>query len=325
MKLETLERYQVIVYLAAISVGLLAGSLLEAPPAIVESLLWPLIGVMLYATFTQIPLGQLTRAASDVRFLSAAILGNFVLIPPFVWGLAQLLPGEPGIQLGLFLVLLVPCIDWFITFTHLGKGDAKQAIAFSPLSLLLQTILLPFYLWLFLGGEFLTTIATRDIAFAFVGLIVIPLIAAAATQRWVHLDIKRKPILNGLAWGPIPLLACVVFVVAVSQVQLVTASLDVIAQLVFVFSLFLVFGGLLARVLANVFHFSAPRGRVLAFSFGSRNSFVVLPIALALPESYELAVVVIVTQALVELVGMAIYLWWVPNSLFPMGATDPSD
>jgi ACR3 family arsenite efflux pump ArsB len=47
---------------------------------------------------------------------------------------------------------------------------------------------------------------------------------------------------------------------------------------------------------------------------------VVLPIALALPPSWEAAVVVIVFQSLVELFGMIAYLWWVPRRLFPHSA-----
>jgi hypothetical protein len=48
---------------------------------------------------------------------------------------------------------------------------------------------------------------------------------------------------------------------------------------------------------------------------GTRNSFVVLPFALALPEAWEAAIVVIVLQSLVELWGMVAYLWAVPRIL----------
>lgn len=41
-----------------------------------------------------------------------------------------------------------------------------------------------------------------------------------------------------------------------------------------------------------------------------------LPLALTLPAGWETTAVVIVLQALVELVGMLVYLGWVPR-LFP--------
>jgi arsenite transporter len=55
--------------------------------------------------------------------------------------------------------------------------------------------------------------------------------------------------------------------------------------------------------------------RTLVFSLGTRNSFVVLPFALALPGSWDIAVVVIVLQSVIELWGMVAYLWVVPRWL----------
>ncbi|MGR2738042.1 hypothetical protein ACUY1T_06280 [Billgrantia sp. Q4P2] len=73
-------------------------------------------------------------------------------------------------------------------------------------------------------------------------------------------------------------------------------------------------------MLGREFELPTTQGRVLAFSLGTRNSFVVLPLALSLPASYELAVVAVVFQSLVELIGMAVFLWWVPRWLFPKNA-----
>ena len=55
----------------------------------------------------------------------------------------------------------MPCTDWFVRFTYLGKGDEKRSIAFLPISLHLQLLLLPLYLYLFLGEAFFSTIANR--------------------------------------------------------------------------------------------------------------------------------------------------------------------
>ena len=58
-------------------------------------------------------------------------------------------------------------------------------------------------------------------------------------------------------------------------------------------------------------------GRTVIFSLGTRNSFMVLPLALSIPEAWATAVVVIVVQSLVELFGMMLYLRWVPGRLLP--------
>lgn len=317
MNLVSLEKWQVLIYLVAIALGLGLG--LSAPEfgAVLDAVLWPLLGLLLYATFTQTRLDQLGVALREPRLLVAAVVGNFVLIPLLVALLVWLLPLPPVVLLGIALVLLVPCTDWFITFTHLGGGDTRKAIAFAPVSLLLQMLLLPAYLWLIFGGEFTRALGSGDLLLAFSGVIVLPLLAAYATQRWAGGDGGRGCVIDGLAWLPVPLLAVVVWLVALSQVSTVLEGAGLLPVLLVVFAGFLLAGGVLARGLARSFRLDPPEGRVLAFSLGSRNSFVVLPLALALPAGFELAVVVVVFQSLVELIGMALFLWWVPRHLFP--------
>lgn len=149
----TLERRQVWVYLAAVALGLTVGTLLPPVGHAADSLVWPVLALLLYATFTQIPLADLPTAFRDIRFLTTALIGNFVVMPLIVWGLVQVVPDDPALRLGLLLVLLVPCTDWFITFTQLGRGDGALATALTPVTLLLQLLLLPVYLWLFAGMD----------------------------------------------------------------------------------------------------------------------------------------------------------------------------
>lgn len=320
LKRETLEKYQVYIYLIAITAGLMLGGAFPEGADALELILWPVLGLLLYTTFTQVPLANLKEAFSSPRFMAAAVVGNFVVLPSIVWGLMALGPDEPAVQLGILLVLLVPCTDWFITFTHLGGGDTRRAIAFSPVSLLLQLLLLPVYLWVFLGTEVTTSVIQRELIAAFLGLIVLPLLLAFVTEKWAERKPLRQRVLETLGWFPVPLLAVVVFSIAAAQVSLVMGSLGLLWPLLLIFVAFLMIAGLLSRVLSRLFRLPVAQGRVLAFSLGSRNSFVVLPLALTLPPSFELAVVVIVFQSLVELFGMAVYLWWVPNKLYPLSA-----
>ncbi|MGQ4878609.1 arsenic resistance protein [Billgrantia sp. LNSP4103-1] len=317
MPRQTLEKYQVLVYLAAIGMGLALGTALPDRVGVLETLLWPLLGTLLYVTFTQVPLTQLHGAWRDIRFLAAAVLGNFVLLPLVAWGMASLFGHEPSIRLGILLVLLVPCTDWFITFSHLGGGKTQHAIAFTPVSLLLQLMLLPLYLWLFLDADLLVAVVQKELLLAFSWLIFLPLLLAFITEKWAQGRRNRERRVERLSWLPVPILASVIFSIAATQVGVVTESLPMLGWLLLIFSLFLLAAALLARLLAHVFKLPVPQGRVLAFSLGTRNSFVVLPLALSLPASYEPAVVTIVFQSLIELLGMTFFLWWVPQRLFP--------
>lgn len=293
------------------------GAALPESGAMLGAMLWPALRLLLYATFTQVPLLHLWAAVLDGRFLAAAVVGNFAVLPVVVWALMFFAPEDPAIRLGVAMVLLVPCTDWFITFTQLGGGDTARAIAFAPVSLLLQIILLPAYLWSFFGEGFTVTLARGEFLAAFSLLILMPLFSAFLTEKWVEVGKGRSSLLKWLAGLPVPLLALVVFIIAASQVSIVMKSGALLGRLLFLFAAFLVIAAALAHVLAKVFKLPPKQGRVLAFSLGTRNSFVVLPLALALPASFELTVVVIVFQSMVELFGMLAYLRWVPAKLFP--------
>lgn len=52
--------------------------------------------------------------------------------------------------------------------------------------------------------------------------------------------------------------------------------------------------------------------KAVIFSGATRNSLVILPLALALPELLSLVPLVVVTQTLVELIGMVTYVKVLP-------------
>lgn len=78
---QSLEKFQVFIYLGGILSGLIIGSTSPDTGAALESALWPILGLLLYVTFTQVPLSHFRDALVDFRFLAAAIVGNFVVLP----------------------------------------------------------------------------------------------------------------------------------------------------------------------------------------------------------------------------------------------------
>ncbi|MFN3640284.1 MAG: arsenic resistance protein, partial [Flavobacterium sp.] len=96
----------------------------------------------------------------------------------------------------------------------------------------------------------------------------------------------------------------------------IATSKNIFDTLTIVFVLFFIVTVLFAKYLTAIFKLPVTQGRVLAFSFGTRNSFVVLPIVLALPVQYQTAIVVVAFQPLIELLGMLIYIRVIPNVIF---------
>ncbi|WP_339649664.1 arsenic resistance protein [Halopseudomonas pelagia] len=313
----SLEAQQLPIYLCAVALGLLIGTFAPEVAPYLTPLLWPLLGLLLYATFVQVPLLRLRQSLTDKPFVFALMIGNFILLPLAAWILVHWLPENPALRLGVLLVLLMPCTDWFITFTHLGGGSTSSAISVTPLNLLMQMLLVPLYLWLMLPDiSLLLAWDAAHILAAALGLLGVPMLFAALTQRWMQVKPARARAGEALAWLPVPLLAMVMLLVCAANSPVLAQTAPILLSVLPVFVGFLLIAGLLAWGLAKLFKLTVSAGRTLAFSFGTRNSFIVLPLVLALPAGWEIAVVVVILQSLVELTGMLVYLWWVPRKLF---------
>jgi len=101
--------------------------------------------------------------------------------------------------------------------------------------------------------------------------------------------------------------------VVASQVPHVASRPDVVARVVPLFVAFALVMPAVGDVAGRMAHQGRQERLALAFSGTTRNSLVVLPLALALPDSMGMAPIVVVTQTLVELVVMAIGVRLLPR------------
>lgn len=310
---EQLEEKQISIYIIVLIISIITG-FNWSNSLILSNAIEPVIGLLLYGMFCQIPFLELKQVIKKRSFFKALLLGNFVLIPLLVWLLISLFSVGSSLQLGVVLVLLTPCIDYVIVFTHLGKGDARAVLAATPLLFLLQLILLPFYLWLFLGKETIQMIEITPFVQAFVYLIVVPFLLSVITQITATTKSIGKKILSFSGWLPVPLMALTFFVVISSQVAVLynnPAPIIAVAPIYISFALIAPFIGIIA---SNLFKTSYTEKRAVAFSTSTRNSLVVLPLALSLPApENQLVAVVIVTQTIIEIFFELLYIRIIPR------------
>ena len=180
--LHALQTYQVRWYLGCIAAGVLAGVLAPQVFSHLEVLIAPVLGLLLFVTFLQVPMGGLLAALRSGRFLLLLGVLNFVVVPLVVGLLFRFVPDNLGVQAGVLLVLLCPCVDYVIVFSGLAGGDRERLLAATPVLLVAQLVLLPAYLWLFLGSELVQAVRVAPFLWAFAGLIVVPLVAAWVVQ-----------------------------------------------------------------------------------------------------------------------------------------------
>ena len=197
-----------------------------------------------------------------------------------------------------------------MVFTRLAGGAWERILAASPVLMLTQTLLLPIWLAA-LAGPGLASISRRPFALAFIFMIALPLGLSALTQ-WE--SARYRPVArvqSGTTALMVPLMMATLMAVTASQIAAVASHLGL---LVHVFPIFLIFAAIMpltGNVVGLLAHQDRSARLALAFSGTTRNSLVVLPLALALPDA--LAPIVVVTQTLVELIVMVVYVRLLPR------------
>lgn len=318
MTRDALEHNQIPLYFVAILLAAACGVCTPLLAHGLSVLITPAIAVLMYAMFLQIPFLDLRQGLGNIRFVSALLLANFVLVPLLVWALTRGLLGHPALLVGALLVLLTPCIDYVVVFTHIGKGDSRSMLAATPLLLLLQLALLPVYLGFMLGAHSGVVVEIGPFIEAFLLLIVVPMLLAVLTAYLARRSTLVDKWSSAWAWLPVPAMALVLFVVIGSQITSVMRDIDLLLPVLVIYLGFVLLAPLMGILAARLLALPAPSARAVTFSASTRNSLVVLPLALALPEDVRgLAAAAVILQTLVELVAELVYVRLIPAVVWP--------
>lgn len=293
-----LELHQIAIYFASVALGAVLGLWLSLPSQVIA----PALALMMFATFLQVPLRW---PQIGWRFLAALVLGNFLLLPLLVLTLARFLPDDPLIRLGFLLVLLAPCIDYVITFAQMGRADSLRLLAATPVLLVAQMLLLPLYLGAALGND-AALIRAGPFVESFVLLIVMPLAAAWLVQ------LRARPPNRMFGFLPVPATGLVLFLVMATTMPVLGQAMPAAIRVAPLYAVFAMIAPLIGWMVARWLMLPAAQARAVAFSTGTRNSLVVLPVGLAVPDAIPVIAVVIVAQTLIELLAELVYIRAIP-------------
>ena len=228
-------------------------------------------------------------------YLGAIVIG--LLLGAVLPGTAEVL--EIAVEPSIAALLLV------IVFAALAGGAREQLLGATPLLMLVQMLALPVLVPLLAGGAGTALFSPVPFVRALVLLILLPLLLAALLQRLV-------PALD-LSGAMVPLMVVVLVAVVASQTPRALGAGTALLALVPVYLAFLVLATAAGILVSRLARLGVREARAVTFSGATRNSLVVLPLALALPS--PLAPAVVVTQTLVELVGMVVLVRLLPRLL----------
>ncbi len=119
---EKLENNQVWLYAMVLIIAAGFGLLSPDVGAKLDSTISFVIAILMYSMFSQIPFVSLKKAFVNRRFIGALLTVNYIAVPVVVWLLSKMLPDHPPLLLGVYLVLLPPCIDYVIVSLHLAAA-----------------------------------------------------------------------------------------------------------------------------------------------------------------------------------------------------------
>lgn len=150
-------------------------------------LIEPFLMILLFMVFLSVDLKNIKKSFMNYKFTVISLIINFLWTPIFAVVLGMLFLNDSiDLQVGFLMLLVTPCTDWYLVFTGLSKGNVNLGATILPLNLLLQVILLPVYLFIFMGNKM--NINSTAILESIIYVLIIPMILA---QIMKYLSTKR--------------------------------------------------------------------------------------------------------------------------------------
>jgi arsenite transporter len=303
-----MTRWQVPVVLAAVAIGTALGLVFDLGDA-PERLVVPALVGLLALTFAGVNGRSFTDGIRPHPKIAATSLGiNFVWTPVFAGLLGWLLLSDhPDLRLGLVMLLVTPCTDWYLVFTGTARGNVALAAALLPPNLVLQLVLLPIFVTALAGAA--ADIPLGDLAGSVAIVLGIPLVIAAAARaiaartgthdRLDHALERAQPIGLGL-------LAVAIVAIFATHARVVTDNPDAFLRLLAPLAAFFAITYLIATAASRALGLRYPERVTLAMTTLARNSPVALAIATAAFPDRPLVAVALVVGPLIELPVLAL-------------------
>jgi len=311
--LKWMEKFQSLLVIAAIFIGLGLGQISWFSKNAVY-LIVPALMVMLYGVFFNTPLHRLGNALQNYKVTGLSLIINFIWTPVFAWGLGAIfLRDTPDLWVGLIMLMVTPCTDWYLIFTSIARGDVTLATALLPWNLLLQVILLPIYLLIFAGK--LVNINILILLENVVLVLVIPLLLALIAKRLIpKINQVGQGILLKVAANQTIFLGIAIAAMFASQGKILLQRPDLLLKMLVPVLIFFGVNFWLGQLIGHLAQFSYEEVACFNCTTLARNSPIALAIAtstfaerplislaLVIGPLIELPVMIIVSQSLLRL------------------------
>jgi ACR3 family arsenite efflux pump ArsB len=276
-----------VLLIAGIAVGSLIGfHLPDTGVRLMAAVDFTLLGLVSLLLFS-IELDALKNVVQNTRFIGVALAANFVLVPMIGYGIAATFFNQnPLVMLELVIYFMVPCTDWFLSFTRLAAGNVSLGTALIPINMTIQLVMYPVYLQLFFGSEVVTETSsiTNTLLHWFLAPLAIAMTARAALR--VTLSDRRFLTVENAVDAITPwLTAALVWQLFAGNVHGISAHASIFGLILFALVCFFCVTFVLSELLARTFLLTYPDRALLTMTVAARNSPWMLGITVvAFPE-----------------------------------------
>lgn len=298
--MNLIGKLQPVIIIAAALLGLLLGAITPFGD-VFYSLIEVFLMLLLYILFLSIDLKQIKKSFTNIRFTLSAVIINFVFTPLFGYLLGKIFfPGSLDIRIGLLMLLVTPCTDWYLVFTGLSKGNVELGMSILPLNLILQIVLLPVYLLVLIGSEVTMDIGPLIGSVAMV--LVIPFVLAYITRAITKSNEKFKNFLSEQGDNLQLLFLCLAVVVMfASEGKNLLDNPLLLAQTFIPLLIFFTVLFFVAQIVGKLMKFSKKDIVALNMTTLARNSPLSLAIAVVTFPEQPLVSLALVIGPLIEL------------------------
>lgn len=300
--------YQPLLIIAAALAGIGLGYVTDFREAAAQ-VITPALMALLYVVFLSADGGQLRAAFRNVRFTVSALAVNFLWTPIFCYELGLLFFHESmDMQIGLMMLLVTPCTDWYLVFTAQARGNTLLGASLLPLNLTLQILLLPVCLALFYGDTIRMTDA--EIVRSTLFVLLLPL-GLAACSRLLRRFIPRIAccVTFLCRWSDnaqLFFLMTAVLAMFAAESAVLFAHPILFADMLLVMLIFFAVNYVLVRRLSVWLRFREADLTALHFTTLARNSPLALAIAAAAFPDRPLTILALIIGPLIELPVLAL-------------------
>ncbi len=301
-------RTQVAIVLGAVVVGLAVGVVFD-PGDAAERVVLPALIALLVITFAGVrPTAWATAVGPHRRIAVASLVLNFGWAPiaALVLG-ATLLADQPDLRIGLVMLLVTPCTDWYLVFTRIAGGNVPLAAALLPVNLVVQLALLPVYVSVLSGAD--AGVPLGDLVRDVLVVVGVPAVVVAVARLLADRSGRTAALELGVARlqpvAPVLLGVAVVGIFA-AHATTVTDEAGAVVRVVIPVTVFFAVAFGLAAVAARRLGAAHPERVALTMSTMARNSPLALAVAAATFPDRPLVIVALVIGPLLELPVLAL-------------------